>query len=201
MKKLSIDNPFFNVMGNLGDMLMLNLAFLITCIPVFTIGAAQTALCRVMLRRVRKECRYPVKEYFGAFKEEWKQGTMSWLPLMIIGGILVFDVMYLGKEWSLWGVGTGVLLSVWCIFTSYVFPVQAQFANTTKNIWKNAAFMAVRHFPYTLVIVAANLIPVLCFLAGGAVMQLAAPVYITVGFALTARGNAALFGKIFKKYM
>lgn len=201
MKKLSIDNPFFNTMGNLGDMLLLNLIFLLTCIPVITIGTAWTALYRVMLRRVRDESCYPVKEYLRAFKEEWKQGVASWLPLLVIGAILVFDVMYLGREWSLWGVGTGVLLSIWCIFTGYVFPIQAQFANTTRNIWKNAAFMAVRHLPYTIVIVAADLIPLICFLVGGSVMQLAAPIYITVGFALTARGNAVLFRKIFENYM
>lgn len=201
MKKLSIDHPFFCCMGNLGDMILLNLIFLLTCIPVITIGTAQTALYRVMLRRVRKESSYPVKEYLEAFKDEWKQGTASWLPFLVIGGVLIFDVMYLGREWSIWGVGTGVLISVWCIFASYVFPVQAQFENTTKNIWRNAAFMAVRHFPCTILIVFVNLIPVLCFLAGGAVMQLTAPIYLTAGFSLAARVNAELFGKIFKKCM
>lgn len=94
MNKLSIDNPFFTFMGNLGDMILLNLLFLLTCIPVATIGTAQTALYRVMLRRVRKESSYPAREYLKAFREEWKQGAAIWLPLAVIGGVLVFDVMY-----------------------------------------------------------------------------------------------------------
>lgn len=201
MKKLSIDNPFFEFMSNLADLVMLNITWVITCIPVVTIGAAQTAFYRIMLRRVRGTCVYPVREYLAAFKEEFGKSTKIWIGFLIIGAVLVFDLMYMGQTWTAWGIAVGVLLFLWVILVSYVFPVMAQFENTLKNTMKNACYMAVRHLPYTIGIIILNLIPVFCFLAGGAIMQVTLPVYMVIGFAVTARINAAMFRNIFEKYI
>ena len=57
MKKLSIDHPFFEFMGGLGDWMILNVLFVVTSLPVVTIGASLTAMYRVSLRRIRKESR------------------------------------------------------------------------------------------------------------------------------------------------
>ena len=201
MKKLSIDNPFFDFMSNLADLVLLNIVWLITCIPIVTFGAASTAFYRIMLRRARGTCNYAVKEYFAAFKEDFGKSTKVWLGFLVIGGILVFDLMYMGQTWSVWGIAIGVLLFVWFIVVSYVFPVMAQFENTVTNTLKNACYMAVRHFPYTIGIVVLNFIPVFCFLAGGAIELVTMPVYLVIGFSLTARINAVMFGNIFRRYM
>lgn len=201
MKKLNVDNPFFEFMSNLADMVMLNIVWVITCIPIFTIGAAQTALYRIMLRRARGESNYPVREYLVAFKEDFGKSTKIWLVLLISGAILIFDLMYMGQKWTPWGIAVGVLLCIWMILASYLFPITAQFENSCKNTWKNAGYMAVRHFPYTIGIVILNVIPIFCFLAGGAIMQVTLPIYMVIGFSLTARINAMMFRTIFVRYM
>lgn len=201
MKKLSIDNPFFEFMGNLGDMMLLNLLYVATCLPVVTIGMATTALYQVLLRRARKESSYVIREYIAACKKEWKKSTCLWMALLLTGSILAFDVLYTGVEWKLVKMGVGCLILIWLMVFSYTFPLQARFENTCGNTLKNAWSMAVRHLPYTLLIVAINCIPMLCILAGDAVMLAVAPLYFVVGFAAAARLNAVMFGKIFEKYM
>lgn len=201
MKKLSIDNPFFEFMSNLADLALLNIVWLITCIPVVTIGAATTAFYRIMLRRARGTCNYPVKEYFAAFKEDFGKSTKVWIACFVIGAVLVFDLMSMGEKWTVWGVAIGVLLFIWFILVSYLFPVMAQFENTVANTLKNACYMAVRHLPYTIGIVALNFIPVFCFLAGGAIELVTMPIYLVIGFSLTARINAVMFKNIFARYM
>ena len=37
LKKLSIEHPFFEFMGSLGDWMILNVLFVVTCLPVITI--------------------------------------------------------------------------------------------------------------------------------------------------------------------
>ena len=37
LKKLSIEHPFFEFMGSLGDWMLLNVLFVVTCLPVITI--------------------------------------------------------------------------------------------------------------------------------------------------------------------
>lgn len=44
MKKLSIDNPFFEFMGKVGDVMIVNILFLICCAPIVTIGASISAM-------------------------------------------------------------------------------------------------------------------------------------------------------------
>ena len=44
MKLFSPDSKFMRAMSTLGDLMLLNLVFLLCCIPVVTVGAAVTAL-------------------------------------------------------------------------------------------------------------------------------------------------------------
>ena len=97
MKKFGIDNPFFAFMGRVGDILILNILFVITSIPVVTIGMSLSAMYRVTLRMARKECNYVAKEYFRACREEWKKSTVIWLIMLMSGGVLVLDVT-VGKD-------------------------------------------------------------------------------------------------------
>ena len=45
-----------------------------------------------------------------------------------------------------------------------------------------------------------NLVPVVCILFNSVTMALATPIYIVVGFALTARINSIFLNRIFQKY-
>ena len=51
----NIDNKFFRALNKLVDMVILSFCWIISCIPVFTIGAASTALYDTS-RRVRAMC-------------------------------------------------------------------------------------------------------------------------------------------------
>ena len=201
MKKFGIDNPFFGFMGRVGDILILNILFVVTCIPVVTIGTSLCAMYQVALRMARKESNYVVREYFRAWKEEWKQSTIIWLILFAVCCLLVFDVIVGRDMWDLLNAAVGALLFVWGMIFTYVFAVQARFANTVRNTLKNAMYMAVRHFPFTVLMMVLNLIPVLCILLGSVTMAMATPIYIVVGFPLTARINAIFLNRIFKKYI
>ena len=44
MKKLNVENPFFEFMGSIGDVMLVNLLFLVFSIPVVTIGASYAAM-------------------------------------------------------------------------------------------------------------------------------------------------------------
>ena len=48
--KFNPDSPFFQFMNSLAAFIGLNLIFLITCLPIFTIGPALTALYTVTMK-------------------------------------------------------------------------------------------------------------------------------------------------------
>lgn len=57
------DNPVWRFIGKLGDLVLLNLLWLICCIPVFTAGAATTAVYYVTLKLVRDDDGSTIKSF------------------------------------------------------------------------------------------------------------------------------------------
>ena len=51
----NIDNKFFRALNKLVDMVILSFCWIISCIPVFTIGAASTALYDTSRRVIHRD--------------------------------------------------------------------------------------------------------------------------------------------------
>ena len=90
-----VDNGFFRFMTRVADALILNLIFLITCIPVVTIGASYTAMYNYCLKAVNNEEGYIWKSYWKSFKTNFVQGFLFEVIFAIIGIILYIDIKYM----------------------------------------------------------------------------------------------------------
>ena len=55
MKFFNYDSPFWSFMSRIADLVIVNILWLVFCIPVFTIGASTAAMYRVTLNLVRGE--------------------------------------------------------------------------------------------------------------------------------------------------
>ena len=64
-KLFNMDNKFFSFMGRAADLFMLNVVFVICCLPVVTIGASLTALHYVTLKMARNEESYIIRSFFS----------------------------------------------------------------------------------------------------------------------------------------
>ena len=82
--KFNPDSPFFQFMNSLAAFIGLNVIFLITCLPIFTIGPALTALYTVTLKEARKEGGYIFSTYFKAFKENFRQSAAAFLIQLLM---------------------------------------------------------------------------------------------------------------------
>lgn len=202
-----IDGPFMSGLTKVADVFILNLLFILCSLPIFTLGAAYTAMYYVTLKMVKDEDCYTFKSFFKSFKQNFKQGTAIWLLLLIIGAVLYTDLKIMNGEFSNLislsdGIvkAMGVFLMAAAIFymfiITFVFPVLARFDNTVKNTIKNALFMSIRHFPSTIAIILINVVPlVLIYLVPSAL------ILIFVIFGLQAYCNSFFFVRIFKNYM
>lgn len=59
----SLDNPFMQFLSKVCDLLILNVIFILSCIPFITIGASLAALNSISLKLVRREDPYIVKGF------------------------------------------------------------------------------------------------------------------------------------------
>lgn len=155
----SPDNKFFTGMSKIFDMLVLSLLWLILCLPIITIGPASTAFYYTVVKVIRRERSYLLKEFFRSFLLNFKQGAV--LTLIYVAFIVVsyvdfcyaMQLMEEGKQLGSFMMGIFIVLCVFVIFSMvYVFPVLSRFTVTIKNLFKWAFFLSIRHIGWTLLI-------------------------------------------------
>ena len=89
------DNGFWRFMGKLWDALVLNILWVVCCIPLVTVGAATTAVYYVALKLARDEEGYVISSFFKSFKENFRQATALWLVLAAGAAALAVDCRFL----------------------------------------------------------------------------------------------------------
>ena len=74
-------------LNGLGTLIICNLLFIITSIPIFTIGASLSAMYRITFEMHMGRDPYVIKDYFRYFKETIKSSTIIWVPCLILAGV------------------------------------------------------------------------------------------------------------------
>lgn len=198
--KTKIANPVLDFINTLCNYIALNLVFLITCLPVVTIGTALASLYNVTLREARGEYGYLVRTYIKGFKSNLKEGTKAFVILFLIGGALVFNLgFWFGMGTIPASVVTGlviVALIAWILTFTYTFPLIARFENTTRQTLKNAFCIMMSSPKYTFAL-ALIYITVICFCMFLQPMKL---LMVLFGFAFIAYCQSFIFKRIFEPY-
>ena len=193
-------------MSKVADLCILNIICVVCCIPVITAGASITAMYYVTLKMVRNEEAYIVRSFFKSFKQNFKQATIINLIMLLIGVVLYVDLnvskAMQGGAGQIFQIIFMAFVLIYFILFLYVYPVLARFYNTIKNTIKNALFMAIRHLPYTVVMVLIAVCPLLLLLVKSYQIQSTLFVlFLLMGFALIAYCNSYFLAKIFDNNM
>ena len=204
MKSYS-DNKVLQVLAVIGDLMVLNLLWLLCCLPVVTAGASTTALYYSLLKMVRKAETYPARMFFRAFRQNLKQSIPLTILLLLVCAVLYVDLNVARNTAINFGPLLSILLAalfvIFAMVASYVFPLLAQFENTIKGTLKNALFMSIWHLPCSVVILLLNLLPVLLFFLSPNLFLKSLVLWLFVGGAGIAYVNSRLFVKIFDRYI
>ena len=199
------DGPLMRFMTKLADLMILNILFLVTSLPVVTVGAAWTALSYVTLKMVRDEEGAIVRSYFRAFRQNFRQATVLWLGVLAIGAVLVLDFRVLGGAEAAWAgflrLALGLLAAALVMILQYLFPVLARFDASLKDTLKNAALLALAHLPKTALMTAAAVGAAVISLWNSLTVSVAVLVWLMIGFAAMAFGNAGILAKIFEQHL
>lgn len=198
-KLFDLDSPIMQVLNKVADLMWLNILTLICCLPVVTAGAALTAAHYVALKIKRNEEGYITRDFFKSFKENFKQGTIIWLLIVLIAIVLVGDfyimnnmVTEVNSILRIIIMAVGILI----LFTAiWVFPVLSKFGNTVRGTIKNAFAMSILQFPKTILMAVLYVLPLVLF----AVSLRLFPIVILFGFSVPIYVSAMLYSKTFKK--
>lgn len=198
------DNPVMEFIAKIFDLVILNLIFIFSCVPIITIGASTSALSYVTLKMVRGEDPYIWRNFWKSFRQNFKQGTLVWIFSILIFIFLGMDFYIINSQnTSLFAVVRILLWIVCAVALSvflYVFPVISHFVCTTKQALKNALLMTFGHLPYRLMMLA--LAGLLLFLCSSSNKLFAMIVVLSgiCGFSVVSFVYSIMFDRIFQKY-
>ena len=195
----NLDSPLISFLSRLADLMILNVLTLICCIPIITIGASFTSMYYVLLRLHNDEINSVTKDFFHAFKINFKQATIMWAIYLLEIFVLVEDY------YLMFVVGVQILMRmryVVYIFTAlfligftWSFVLLSRYNNSIGRTILNSYFIAFAHFIRTILMVLlmlAALALILFFPAAALVMTL-------IGISMTGYLQTLLFSKVFKK--
>lgn len=158
----SWDSPLMKLLSRLGDWIALNVLFVISCIPVITIGAACTALYD-SIGRLQQNEGFDWKSYWKAFRRDFKKSTVLWLLQALISALVGYAlVFYIKSDASIGGVGRIVCIIVgiiWLLASAWIFPLHAKYDNTPRQTVKNALLCGIMFLPQSVIATFFNAVP------------------------------------------
>lgn len=118
----------------------LNVVFVLTSVPLVTLGPSLAALFSTMFAYDDHEDIPLVKEYFRRWTREWKYSLFGSLIFLAIGAVISFGLVF----WAQMPVpGSYVALVIILFFAAFeiitmewFFPLQVRYDNKWKQLWK-----------------------------------------------------------------
>lgn len=138
----------------LGTLIIVNLLFLITSIPIFTIGASITAMYRITFEMHMGRDPFVIKDYFRYFKEGFKSSTAIWIVSLFIIGICGTNLYITLKmlDASLSWLQYPIYIIFWILVSIlfYAFPMIALYDHKLPFILKNSVLISLGNLPTTI---------------------------------------------------
>lgn len=199
MKFFDYNSGFMRSALLLSRLTILNLMWLICCIPLITAGAS-TAAQYYCIRQLMNDDTAVFRNFRTGIKLYWKKASVIWLILSALTAAfclayyILTDAAVPGKSIL---VSVAALAFLTLVLTMlWVYPVMVSFKGNLREILFNAFVFTFMYAPITLIAAA--------FYAGAGFLLvrylLARGLVILFGQSLVAYANMNLFGKVFLKY-
>lgn len=202
--KESIKIFFTDTIGRLIDYFILNVVFIITCLPVITIGTSCTAMYYVMFHIMEEEDLHLLRKYFKTWKECFGKSTLVWVLSLIVYFLLYLAVSFLaGRAMNTMTIFFYAMILILFFFISsmliYYFSLHARFENTISVTLKNACILMISNLPVSFLCFVIMIIPpFIFFMTSFQVAMIISSFILLFGFALQARLQSHLLLPIYK---
>ena len=205
MKLFNPDSRIMIFLSRVADLVILNILWLVCCVPVVTIGASTTAMYHVIRHWQKDSVSSIMRDFFQSFKDDFKQATPVYLILLIPTVAVVMNAMLIFNPENSAAVPS-YLLVIWFIsalillfISSFVYPVMAFFADSIFKTLRNAMVLALANLPRTILISVLNLLPVILLFVNLSFFLQSSIFWLLIGGALVAYLNMSILKPVFKK--
>ena len=198
------DNFLMRFCEKVLDIVTVNLLFVVSCLPIVTIGVAKISLYQTIFE-VKGSRRVPVfRTYMRAFKQNLKLGLQ--LGLLELG-IFLISVVDLSLFWGQTSLGFQLIKAICLgilIFLTLVmlasYPIAARYDLTWKEVLQKGLLLVSFNFVWFFLMLAIILLIMMLLYLSGFTLVLGGSAFLLFGFGLLAFCQAGLMEKLFAKY-
>ncbi|EIF37356.1 YesL family protein [Streptococcus sp. SK643] len=198
------DNFLMRISEKVLDIVTVNLLFVVTCLPIVTIGVAKISLYETIFE-IKKSRRVPVfRTYLRVFRQNIKLGfQLGLLELSIV--LLSLSDLYL-----FWGqtalpfqlvkaICLGILIFLTIVMLAS-YPIAARYDLTWKEVLQKGLILASLNFPWFFLMLAILLLIIMVLYLSAFTLLLGGSTFILFGFGLLTFMQVGLMEKLFAKY-
>lgn len=195
---------FFTFTTKTASLIIVNLLFLFTSLPLITIGLSFCGLYHTSIHLAENTDSYICRSYFSVWRRCLKSGGAVGIILLLLSlcsfaNLLIIPRMSLSSIRIYLFCFQLLFLFLVCGFGLYYFPLTGFLEWEMKNAAKAALFLLFKYLPYTVLCIVIALLPFsLCILFPRSIGILISA-GILIGFSGIAYIQSLLLLRIFKK--
>ena len=162
------ESKFMQTMLIAADYIILNAIFILCCIPIITIGAAQAGLhTGIRVLRDKEDDSSPLKAFFRGFKSGFGRITLVWCSFALVIALLAYILIAVflfdlqGLNAPVWMGYLGIFLCI--VYQSMLTPLHAAFGCTARQLVRNVFFIFLAHPLRSIAVAVLTWVPVIIF--------------------------------------
>lgn len=200
----SYEGLIYKIGDKVFQLLILNILFILTCLPLVTIGAANAALASVTMKMIEGKEGNVALSYLKAFKTNFKLATLVHLSLTVISLLVCLNYIFAGTVAStirplvyvaLGSVGLLVLVGF-----SFIYSYIARFNDTARTSVKNTCILILKHGMPSLVVLLVSMLPMVMMILTPLMMVFLIYISAFIGFSLNMYLRNLILLSIYKQY-
>lgn len=199
MKAFEYDGGIMKFAILLSRLTLLNLIWLIACIPVVTVGAS-TAAMHYSASQLMNGDGHVFANYKSGFSMYWKKGTVIWLITAVLSAVFgmacyLFQTATIPYH-NVLMIISGMAFLTLLLVILWIYPTMVNFSGKLTELFFNAFIFAFMYAPVTLIAVVFYGIAGFLFIR----FLLTRLLVVLFGPALIVYCTLVLFDKVFQKY-
>ena len=155
--KIRYDSPFWERMGKLYYMIVLNFLWLLFSLPVITIGPSTVALHQCMFHLINGKEMTIFTEFYQSFKRNFIRNMMAGIIVVGFGMLLLssrnfyFEIA-VNTSWSIYYFYI-FLVFLFALFIVIIFPVLVSYDGAVLELLRLSLFLAIKNLPMSIMMV------------------------------------------------
>lgn len=182
------DSPIMRFLSRISDIMLLNILFILTSIPVITIGPSLTALYYTTQKMTEHKETYLIKDYLKSFKENFRQAVIMWIICLLFVLVVLIDFRIF-SDTNTASMVEILLISSLLLFLfvfEHLFAFCARFYSSIKDNFITAFVISIRYFPQTLLCIGMDIVFLTIVFVMESVFHYGVILCLGFGFALPA---------------